>query len=110
MYQEKTTGTASSTLTLGASYKFAAENKDEHTLNFTPSISLNHTPKPKSFTVNTTTAVIQINPARQHPLTYALGAGYQFKRDDVSFDVNYTMQLRSKFIGQNITVKANYAF
>jgi hypothetical protein len=110
LYKEKTTGTASSTLTLGASYKFAAENKDEHTLSLIPSISLNHTPKPRSFTVNTTTSVIQINPERQHPLTYALGAGYQFKRNDISFDVNYTMQLRSQYIGQNLTVKANYAF
>ncbi|HCU06505.1 MAG TPA: hypothetical protein DIC42_02845 [Holosporales bacterium] len=109
-YKERTTGSATSSFTLGTSYKFETENKDEHTLSFTPSISLNHTPKPKGFTVNTTTSVIQITPERQHPLTYALGAGYQFKRDDVSLDVNYNMQLRSKFIGQNIIVKANYAF
>jgi outer membrane autotransporter protein len=109
-FKSKTSKSAQTSFSISHSYTIVTENEDQHTLSFSPSVSFNHTTKPGTIAFSINPDVIQIVPNRPHPLTYNLGAGYSLVHKNVSFNLDYNLQLKSKFVGQSLSLRLGIKF
>lgn len=109
-YKSQSQRSLSSSIALELAYGFTTSNDFSHKIRCSQGASLNLTAKPNPLTVDTGTFILHVNPSRQSRITYLTSVGYALSREGLSCEVNYNLQLKSRFIGQSVTLKIGKKF
>lgn len=105
------TQSLSSSFALGMNYGFKTHEDLSHTINLAPNVAFNHTVTPQPVSVDLSSGSTRVSRGSNQPrLTYTTSSGYKLAQDDLSCELNYGLQLKSKFIGHSLSLKIGKKF